>query len=362
MTRWNVREIAFYGTEGRRRTISFETNKVNIITGASGTGKSAIIDAIDYCLGSSLCQLPYYVRERALAVCVHWILEEKCLIVGRKIPRAGKGTDQMFVKIGRKIGLPASIEGLEGITNRETAREFIERAFGIGDIDKRKSTTPNQKGRATVRETTPYLFLSSDVIISKTTLLHDMNRPEKTRDIKATMPFFFGVVDQESVLAERRLRQLEAAVDRIGREAASRERSRGRMAERALALLSQVAKVGLATAPNSDASDQELFSMLKEVSETNLAAVSPPDSDELAVLEGERLTLVRDLQTMRDRRRALRQAVRDVTGYEAAVSGQSHKLALIKHLKLDSGKCPVCDAENPAGRLVADEIRAALPS
>lgn len=360
VTRWNVLEIALYGVKGRRRVIPFVPDAVNIITGASGTGKSAIIDAIDYCLGSKSCGLPFYVREHAFAVAVHWIRGESHLIVGRNIPRAGRGTEQMFVKTGRNVSLPETADGLEGPTNRDTARTIIERVFGIGDIEKPNVASTSQNGRATVRDITPYLFLSSDVIISKTTLLHDMNRPEKARDIKATIPFFLGAVDQESVLAERRLRQLEAALDRLEGETKSRERSRSRMTERSMALLSQAATVGLASTPVSDVSEQLLLEQLREVGDANLANVEAPDGDDLAILEGERLTLVRELQTMREKRRALKQAIKDASGYETAVSGQFHKLALVQHLKLDIGKCPVCEAENPVGRATADEIRASL--
>ena len=40
------------------RKVDFTPDKVNIITGASRTGKSAIIPIIDYCLGSSKCTIP----------------------------------------------------------------------------------------------------------------------------------------------------------------------------------------------------------------------------------------------------------------------------------------------------------------
>jgi hypothetical protein len=66
------------------------------------------------------------------------------------------------------------------------------------------------------------------------------------------------------------------------------------------------------------------------------------------------------LQVLREKRRALKQAAKEASGYGIAVFGQSHKLALVQHLKLDIGKCPVCEAENPAGRAMADEIRASL--
>ena len=40
------------------RSLDFEIGAVNVITGASKTGKSAIIPIIDYCLGSDRCAIP----------------------------------------------------------------------------------------------------------------------------------------------------------------------------------------------------------------------------------------------------------------------------------------------------------------
>jgi hypothetical protein len=359
LTRWNVLGIAFYGEQGRRRIITFTPDAVNVITGASGTGKSAIIDAIDYCLGSKSCGLPFYVREHAFAVAVLWGNDDRQMIVGRKIPRAGKGTEQMFVRSGRNLSLPETGGDLEGMTNRETARTIIERAFGINDIDP-SEVTSYQKGRATIRDITPYIFLSADVIISRTNLLHDMNRAEKARDIKATLPYFLGATDQESILAERRLRQLQAALDRIERDAKMRDRSNGRTSERSLALLSQAASYGLTKPPASDQNDKALLGELRLLSSAPFAASPARDDDELGKLEAERQLIIRELQDMRNRRQALRLAVSEVSGYGVAVSGQAHKLGLVQHLNLGDGKCPVCNAASEAGRAVAEQIRSSL--
>lgn len=360
MTRWNVFEIGFYGEGGRRRTIKFTPDEVNVITGASGTGKSAIIDAIDYCLGSKSCGLPFFVREHAIAVAVHWVMNQNHLIVGRNIPRAGKGTDIMYVRTGSNLGLPRTVTDFEGQTNRDTARALIERAFGIGDIDNPDVKSASSKTRATIRDITPYLFLSGDVIINKTTLLHDMNRPDKARDITATMPFFLGAIDQESVLAERKLRQLQAAFDRLTREAKAREKSAGRLRERSFALLTQAGNLGLAPAPSNDSTNQLLLEQLRAVQALDFSNAAPSHGSDVAALDDQRLSLVRDLQFLRDKRRAINQTMKEASGYDTAVSGQSHKLGLVQHLKLEAGKCPVCEAENPAAKVMADRIRSSL--
>ncbi|MFD6321047.1 DUF3732 domain-containing protein [Methylorubrum thiocyanatum] len=361
MSRWNVREIAFYGAGGRRRTLEFDLDKVNVITGASGTGKSAIIDAIDYCLGSKSCKLPFFVRTHAEAVAVQWTRGNADLIVGRKIPKSGSGTDLMFVQTGRNLKLPGTSEGLEGPTNRDTARALIENAFGIRDTDDPVAAAKSEKGRATVRDIPPYLFLSGDVIISRGTLLHDLNRPEKARDIKATIPYFLGAVDQASVLAARTLRQLEAALSRIEREGRAHQRSQSLLTQRAMALLTQAHGVGLTPGlPSPDASDKALLDRLASAAANSVALNDEGTSEARATLEEERRELVSELQALRGKRQMLRQTLREAAGYETAVSAQAHKLKLVEHLDLGDGRCPVCDAYNDAGKVMAEQIREAL--
>jgi ABC-type ATPase involved in cell division len=76
MTRWNIASIFFLGVSAQRREITLVRNAMNIITGASGTGKSTLIKAIDYCLGSGKCELPVHVRRRTVAVGVKWVAGE----------------------------------------------------------------------------------------------------------------------------------------------------------------------------------------------------------------------------------------------------------------------------------------------
>ena len=49
------------------RTVEFELDKVNVITGDSRTGKSAIVPIIDYCLASSDCLIPRDVIRDSVA-------------------------------------------------------------------------------------------------------------------------------------------------------------------------------------------------------------------------------------------------------------------------------------------------------
>jgi hypothetical protein len=50
--------IVAYGHDGRCRTIRMEPGRVNIVSGDSRTGKSALLGVIDYCFGASECDVP----------------------------------------------------------------------------------------------------------------------------------------------------------------------------------------------------------------------------------------------------------------------------------------------------------------
>jgi len=363
MTRWNIATIFFLGVSGERREVSLEPDAMNIITGASGTGKSALIKAIDYCLGSSKCELPAHVRRRAVAVGVKWVAGEDELIIGRIVPPVGQDSSGfMFIRSGRNLRLPNQIDDLDGATNVEAAKAFIERAFGIGDLRVADDTQTGQQGRATVRHVTPYLFVTKEVIYSETVLLHGLEQAAKARDIVASMPYFLGVNDEASAIAERRLRQLQRALEKG--EARERHRAAADTAlkQRALSLLTEARRFGLASAPSPDDGEAALLSQIRSVAETRLSANTYPSEGEIGVLHARRKSILEELASVRRQMASARSAIRDASGFEGAVTRQREKLMLAEHLHLDGvgGVCPMCDAPSEKGRETARVLTEAL--
>ena len=52
---FNINSITIYSSDGDQRRVTFKRSGLNIVTGQSKTGKSSLIDIIDYCLGRSEC-------------------------------------------------------------------------------------------------------------------------------------------------------------------------------------------------------------------------------------------------------------------------------------------------------------------
>lgn len=362
MTRWNIEAIFFIGVSGQRRTVSFVPDSLNIITGASGTGKSTLIKAIDYCLGSSKCELPAHVRRRSVAVGVKWVSGTTEMITGRIIPPVGQATStRMFATAGRKLTLPDSVDDFDGGTTVEAAKAFIERAFGIGDL----GGDPDQadaRGRATVRHVTPYLFVTKEVIYSESTLLHGLEKADKARDIVAAMPYFLRATDEASAIDERRLRQLQRALEKEEARDRSRRLAETRLKQRAMGLLEEARRLDLADSPADEASELALLEALRAVAATELQASAYPNQGELGSLNGRRREVLGELGKLRRQSQATRTALSEATGFRGAVARQRGKLDLAQHLHLDGIDlvCPVCSAPSDRGRETAVAIQETL--
>src|SRR5438094_9137184 len=62
-----ILELLLYGRAGQIRRIEFRPGELNIITGESKSGKSAIADIIRYCLGSETLRVPESTVFRKVA-------------------------------------------------------------------------------------------------------------------------------------------------------------------------------------------------------------------------------------------------------------------------------------------------------
>ncbi|WP_454758826.1 DUF3732 domain-containing protein [Caulobacter segnis] len=362
MKRWNIASIFFLGEEGRSREVTFEPG-LNIITGASGTGKSALIKAVDYCLGSGECELPAHVRRRSLAVGVKWIAGDDEMIVGRIIPPVGQDTSHaMFATAGRNLKVPGRVEDFEGAVPLASGRAFLERAFGIGDLPGEPDEWGRTRGRATIRHVTPYMFVTKEVIYSEQVLLHGLEQPKKAPDIIATIPYFLRATDEASALNERRLRALQRQLEREEVRNRTRATADSAMRTRAFSLLAEAARLELAAVPAVDTTDVALLTLLGQIATGSNEARAVPSEGELSALHGQRRSILARLSQARRQAQAARLAIQDVSGFETTVQRQREKLQLADHLKLSqvADVCPVCTQPSTIGAEAASALRETL--
>src|ERR1700730_6668569 len=112
--RFEIARIVLWPKDSTKsvRSVTFEPGRLNIISGVSRTGKSAIIPIIDYCLGSDKCTIPTRIIRQKTAwfgVVVHTAEGE--MLFARREPETQQATDDMYVaESPRQITVPPSIQ------------------------------------------------------------------------------------------------------------------------------------------------------------------------------------------------------------------------------------------------------------
>lgn len=124
---FTINKIVLWLKNGKIREVDFKPNKVNLITGGSHTGKSAILEIVDYCFFSSKSRISEsMINENVLWYGLNTSVNDKNYTIAREALIEGKVSDNYyFSSIGE---IPLIVES----NNSETAiKSIIETEFNI---------------------------------------------------------------------------------------------------------------------------------------------------------------------------------------------------------------------------------------
>ena len=108
------------------RVVSFTGTGINLITGSSRSGKSAIIKIIDYCLGSGTCNIPKPGPIRRSSACDGLVIRtaEGYKLFARRDPDAQESTEEYMLV---ESALPIVPERPVKNTNRDAIKGLLAR-------------------------------------------------------------------------------------------------------------------------------------------------------------------------------------------------------------------------------------------
>jgi hypothetical protein len=146
---------------------------MNILTGASKTGKSAIIDIVDYVTGRSECN----VADGVIRKYVGWYallfqLDEGQIFVARRNPEVGARTSgDVCLARASQIETPPISELVKNITVN-ALESFLGAAIGISENEHRPPTPTRDPLEANFRHALLFSFQDQNDIDSKQRLFH----------------------------------------------------------------------------------------------------------------------------------------------------------------------------------------------
>lgn len=347
MSRWNIRGVFFFSHDGRRTEVAFDIEAVNIVTGVSYSGKSALVEVLDYCMGAGECHVPGIVREACSWVAVLWAKDETEAFVARRIPPLSKQTSEEVVfRVGKRLTIPQSASELLDTTNRTAAMKQFEQLLGIGDVKGETFNESRSGVRISFRNAVPFLIQSDDVIINKVTLLRGANDERRLHIIEA-LPYFLGAVDEDGISEEARLKRLQSQLDRLQRQLGEAERLATSEIGRVRSLVLEAVQARLVEEPPQNASLEQLQAVLSGIAGWMPTPVVASGADHLTELYRSERRLISNIARIRSQASAAEEALDSATEFEKAAEGQRRRLDVLKLIRDDSGRdvCPLCQSD-----------------
>ena len=214
-----IKSIHIYSYDGRRRDLKFHLNGLNVITGRSSTGKSALSDIIEYCMGRSTFNVPEgIIRDRVAWFAVIYQFEGDQVLVAKPSPGSGRSScSTAMVRRGATLTLP-DFDELSVNDDDDGVQTLLSRLLGIPENitdvpigDSRESYDAN------IKHTHYYLFQKQTIVANKDQLLYRQNEQFQPQTIKDTLPILLGVFSKDKYELKFRLRAVQRELRLTGK-------------------------------------------------------------------------------------------------------------------------------------------------
>jgi hypothetical protein len=361
-----IRAILLYGRHGEIRRIDFPIGALCVVTGASKTGKSALIEIVDYCLGRESCTVPVgVIREAVSWFAVLLQFTQVQYFVARRTPEEGQQyQSEVYVQSSGLVEIP-TLAQLKPNANISALEAQLTEFLGISPNLNVSAT--DQKGAHTflinVRHTSFFIFQQQDEIASRKLLFHRQGDEFIPQAIRQTFPYFIGAAEEGRLIRLQELDRLRVECDDIARRIQEYERSVGNI-DRARDLLREARQVGLFTTEEIPSDRPTVDNFLDRIVNQPLEEAPSIVDDDRDRLQREHTHLMHEYRDLREEIRAAEAFEREQLGYQGEVELQTGRLRSIELFPIDekSDLCPLClsSPSNPTPSQA--EVRALLES
>lgn len=337
-----IRSIHIYSHDGQRRDLLFKVDGLNVITGRSSTGKSALSDIIEYCMGRSSFNVPEgIIRDKVAWFAVIYQFEKEQVLVAKPTPPGGGAScSTAMLRMGAQLQVP-EFKDLVVNTDDDSIVELLSRLLGIPENRTEVALEHSRDSYdANVKHTFYYLFQKQGLVANKDQLFYRQNEQFQPQAIRDTLPILLGVSSHDRYELESKLRMAQRDLRISNKKLEQARDAVDTSHEQAIGLYSEAKAVGVIGStdenPNADGIIDALRSALSWKPET----VPDDDGSRVSLLEDELAQLRQDRRDTQARIDAARQFAKRAGGYENEAAEQIDRLASIKALPKnhDSGE------------------------
>lgn len=362
---YQIKAIHLFNQDDERRTLEFRLNQINVITGKSGTGKTALIGIIEYCLGSSEFTVASgAIRNTVETYALELHTSDQVFLLARPAPRAGrKVSTRMHYSYGY---VPENLlhKDVSPNTDSTNALRLFSEAIGIESNLTDVGQGTRSSFEVNIKHANYFTLQHQDEIANQSVLFRNQASEWVPQSIRDVLPYFLGAANARYLLDVRELRQNKRELRKVRQTVEEADALSSPPV--ATELIKEAVKLDLHPEVN-DSSPAVIMTALRTIASISLVhAGNDSVDDEMASLFDEREELRLSLSDVRARRSAAADLMRHEERFGGEANEQKARLEslnLIPDLNNSSwSTCPLCSASHPEKDSVVPALKRHLDS
>ncbi len=229
-----IQMLTLVSRDKRLREIDLD-RPFTLIVGPHDSGKTAILRIVEYVLGRKTCDVQKGVIRRNVAwYALRLQFEDRMAWIARRSPGADIGeSDECYLQEADSLG-SLDVDSLTVNSNLDGVTKRLSALLGIPSnklLPKRGSAL--SLGEANIRHALPLCLQPQDVLANSSLLFYRQNDDWMGRDLRAALPYFLGVIDDDHLHAQQQARSIVRQINQVeadikaAREAANTAMGRG---------------------------------------------------------------------------------------------------------------------------------------
>jgi DNA repair ATPase RecN len=362
-----IHEIGVIDKQGNKHPVEFNKG-LNVVTGKSSTGKSALIEIFDYCFGSGENTIPKGVITTSADIYyVALSVNEQDMVIARDPDIATK----------------AFFRRVESFNSDDIVRDYFNSSYfrplgqfkkhlrdfflDIDDVDESLSARANRRFNAkaatpTIRSFSSFILQHQNLVANKHALFYRFDEKEKRDQVIDHTKIFLGLVNQKYFHFSQEKERLSADVRRLERQKETNKRASETYKQNVGPILSQLyALMGFKEEPLSlekvlrhpqDAKDQLDSIIVPENINHNSDAVTQRYNK----LKQERTQKTAELRKLQRQTASINKNIQEEERFVHNVKQFSSP----KHVHISTSVCPFCHTEKGTLRDSAEKLQQAI--
>jgi len=362
-----IHEVGVIDNQGNKHPVNFKKG-LNVVTGKSSTGKSALIEIFDYCFGSGKNTIPKGVITNSAAIYyVALSVNEQDMVIARDPELTTKAFFRRAEEFDSDIIRRDYFESNYFIAIKAFRKHLRDFFIDIDDVDGSLAAKENRRNKAksptpSIRSFTSFILQHQNLVANKHALFYRFDEKEKRDQAIDHTKIFLGLVDQKYFHLSQEYERITGEMNRLKRQKDSNKRASNSYKQGVGPVLSQLyAMMGFKDEPlplqavlrnPQDEKDQLDKIIVPEKINHNSDSVTQRYNQ----LKLERTQKTAELRKLQRQAASINKHIQEEERFVANMSQFSSP----KHVHISSSVCPFCHTEKESLRKSAEKLQQAI--